>query len=265
MRVLACIPTKRQPAVFMENMDYVFRTCPAECEFLVINNGGNPQDFRPEVFGDRRVRVLHIPVNVGHAAAVNHGIYHLLSWGHDFFLLMDDDATILTPDWYPKCLALMDHDPRVGVVGGKILNPDGQTVQYARMRISTREITQHLDEPRHKEVLNRISRVVCCPAIFNFHRASCIRKVGYFDILFSPGQGDDIDYCTRICLQGFSCVYHGGIEILHRQYFSQDDPQRALYLAVSYYALKRKYNGYMALADKLDDEIEKTGRDIVLS
>ncbi len=262
MRVLACIVTKREPGVFLETMNRVLQSCP-DCEFLVINNGRSPADFPPDRFAGGRVAVYHIPVNVGHPCAVNFALHHVFSRDYEFFLLMDDDVTFLTDSWYSRCLALMALDPRIGVVGGKMLNPDGQTVQLACIQALPKVLTAHPGEPRHTKELDRTSRVIVVPSSFSFYRVEHMRRVGWFDILFTPGQFVDVDYCFRMWLAGFSCVYDGGIEVLHRQLFAQDDPRRALDVSVHYYAMEQKYKGFIRFAQTLEQQIEKMGREII--
>lgn len=263
MRLLVYIVTKRKPEVFLPCMQFVLRTC-NECNFLVLNNGGNPADFPQGLFSDPRCSVWHIPVNVGHPCGVNFGIYHAAVGNYEFFLKLDDDVTILTEDWYAKCLELMNHDSKIGIIGAKILNPDQQTIQWAYTRMYPHGWTFHRGEPRHTPELDRILRVNSVQSSFFFARMEYVRKVGYFDILFSPSQYEDADYCFRMWLQGYSTVYDGRVEIVHYDRASTDDPMRRLFSHVHAYAMDLKYNGLKRFALELENAIDKMGREIVL-
>ena len=131
MRLLACTVTHRPPELSRPSIEHVLRTCP-ECDLLIVNNGGNPNAYASHGPAEKRVTVIHLPTNVGHPAGAYFGIHLALSLGYEFFLLLDDDIQFLTTDWYQKCLDLMAFDPRIGVIGAKLLMPDQQKVHTAR-------------------------------------------------------------------------------------------------------------------------------------
>ncbi len=263
MRVLAYITTKRKPEVFLPCMEYVLKTCP-DADFFVLNNGQDPRDFPLELFKRPRVMLMQLPVNVGHPCGVNFGINFAVTQRYDYFFKLDDDVTILTQDWYAKCLQLMAHDSRIGIIGAKILNPDEQTIQWAYTRIYPTGWTFHRGEPRNKEELCRIYRVNSVQSSFFFVRVEHILKTGYFDLLFSPSQYEDADYCFRMWLQGFHSVYDGRIEIVHHDRASSDEPMRRLISNAHAYTMNLKYNGAIQFGLKLEAAIDQIGREIIL-
>jgi GT2 family glycosyltransferase len=93
-----------------------------------------------------------------------------------------------------------------------------------------------------------------------------IRRVGYFDVLFSPTQYGDADYSFRMWLAGYSCVYDGRIEIVHhfKAYQDKDDPMRQVYSMSHAYAIDLKYKGLMRFGLQLEEAIDRMGREITL-
>ena len=266
MRVLACTVTRRPPDVCRPSVEFVLNTCP-DCEFLIVNNGYDAREYTPQKFNNLpRLSILQIPVNVGHPGGINFGLQFAAMKGFDYFLLLDDDITFISADWYAKCQQLMAFDPRIGCIGAKVLNPDLATVQWGYTRISAQGWDFNMGQPRDKDIVNRILRgcmVQCC---FLFTRMEAIRKVGYFDLLFSPTQYEDADYSFRMWLEGYSCVYDGRIEIVHhfKVYQDKDDPMRRLHSEAHAYAIDRKYNGVLRFGLQLEEQIDRIGREIVL-
>jgi len=265
MRLLASTVTRRTPDVSRPSIEFVLRTCP-DCDFLLVNNGRDPREFPPDLIKDNRFHIMHIPVNVGHPGGINFAVQQAAARGYEFFLLLDDDITFLTPDWYRKCLELMAFDPQIGVIGAKIVNPDEKTIQWAYTQIGPKGWEFHRGLPRHTEALNRIYRVNSVQCIFFFVRVAHMQRVGYFDLLFSPTQYEDADYCFRMWLAGFSCVYDGRIEMAHhfQAYQAQDAPMRQLHSSAHAMAMDLKYNGCLRFGLALEEKIGQIGREIVL-
>jgi GT2 family glycosyltransferase len=73
------------------------------------------------------------------SALINRGLDHVDT---PYLLLLNDDVTVVTPDWIE---AMMEHAqrPEVGVVGAKLLYPDG-TLQHAGVVLGIYDGTAHL-------------------------------------------------------------------------------------------------------------------------
>ena len=264
MRLLVCIVTHRPPEICRPVIDFVLKTC-SESQVLLINNGRDPSDFPPcDTFLNPRVVIMHIYVNVGHTGGTNFGIKYAFEKGYDFFLKLDDDMRFITEDWYQKCIDLMNFDKDMGVIGAKVLNPDGKTVQQCCSRLFPSGLWYNFGEPREKLELQRIVRVSCIPSTFWFMRVEHMRKVGYMDLLFSPAQGDDTDYCWRMWQSGLSCVYDGRIEVVHYWQSQKEHPERNLWIRSHFAAQDLKYKGYFRFGLELEEHIDKLGREIVL-
>src|SRR5204862_7640529 len=97
-------------------------------ECIVIDNGSQNGDvglLRRE-FPD--LKMITNPTNVGFAKAVNQGIAQ--SRG-EYLLFINPDAFI-APGAIRSIVAFMDSRPEVGIVGPRILNPDGSIQGSAR-------------------------------------------------------------------------------------------------------------------------------------
>ena len=266
MQVLACTVTRRPPDVCRPSVEFVLNTCP-DCKFLIVNNGYDAREYTLEKFNSHpRLSILHIFVNVGHPGAINFGLQVAAMKGFDYFLLLDDDITFISTDWFAKCMQLMALDPKIGCIGAKVLNPDLRTVQWGFTRITPQGWDFSMGQPRETDLLNRTLRACMVQCCFLFCRMEAVRKVGQFDLLFSPTQYEDADYSFRMWLAGYSCVYDGRIEIVHhfKVYQDNDDPMRRLHSAAHGHALDLKYDGVLRFGLTLEGLIDKMGREIVL-
>lgn len=162
------------------------------------------------------VRVIANAVNRGFAAANNQG----LAVGKGEYLLMLNPDTVVPAGALSQLLAFADAHPEAGIVGPRLLNPDGTlqascrrfpTVQAAIIRhtflerllphaASTREyLMSEWDHQSPREV-DWVSGA--CMLI----RRSAWEQVGALDEGFYWGS-EDVDYCFRMHQAGWTVLY----------------------------------------------------------
>lgn len=90
-------------------------------EVMVVDNASS--DGSPAMVRKRfpEVHLVENRQNVGFAQANNQGIE--VSWGR-YVLLLNSDTRVC-PGSLQKTVCFMDEHPRAGIVGGRLLNPDG--------------------------------------------------------------------------------------------------------------------------------------------
>src|SRR5215207_6416065 len=93
--------------------------CDTEYEIVVVDNASRDQS-RAIVAGFPAARLIAADENWGFAGGVNRGV--AAARGRLIALLNPDAAP--APDWLQQIIAVLD-DPQIGVVGSKILGPDG--------------------------------------------------------------------------------------------------------------------------------------------
>ncbi|HOT98805.1 MAG TPA: glycosyltransferase [bacterium] len=200
-------------------------TANLDCEILVADN--NSMDGSAE-FVRRRfptVRLIANSENQGFARANNQAI--ALSRGRYICLINPD--TIVQEDTFTSLLAFFESHPRAGLLGCKILNPDG-TLQLAcrrsfptpwvaftkivglaavfpRSRLFGRYNLTYLDEETTCEV-EAIS------GSFMLLRREVVDQVGLLDDAFFM-YGEDLDYCFRVHSAGWKIYYVPETRIIH--------------------------------------------------
>ena len=184
------------------------RECtPEPVETIVIDNGS--QDETIAVARQAGVTSLITnPHNTGFAHAVNQGLHAAQS---DLFILLNQDI-VARPGWLAPILARMAAEADVGIVGCKLLYPDGQ-VQHAGGQLleSSLEGIHLRDDP---EPFTRLDYVT--GAAFAIRR-TCWQVVGDFDEGFAPAYFEDVDYCLRAAAAGWRVVYEPRAVLVHHE------------------------------------------------
>lgn len=203
----------------------IYRACiQLSFEIIVVDNSRD--EGLEELLEERFPLVRYIPVarNLGCAAGNNIGIKE--SKG-DYVIISNADITVL-----PKSLEVlydyMEKHEDVGVVGPRLLNPDGTlqesyyrfyqplTPVYRRLWIGKLPFAKkHIDAFLMKDIaVNGPTDVDSLMGAFMFARRSAVEKVGLFDERFFL-YFSDTDWCMRFWRAGYKVVYHGDTTLIH--------------------------------------------------
>lgn len=193
-----------------------------------------------------RVQLIENNNNVGYPAANNQGMM-LLGVNHReaskrprYVLLLNPDTEVPS-DAFANLVSYLDRNQEVGVVGPKLIMPDGKLDLACRRSFPTPEISFYrmsglsrifphsrqfgrynmtfLDEDQLSEV---DSVVGACMMV----RRSAIEKVGLMDERFWM-YGEDLDWAKRIKDAGWKVVYYPEVTVLHVKRASSRQNRRA--------------------------------------
>jgi hypothetical protein len=129
--------------------------------------------------------------------------------------MLNQDA-IPRPGWLAAMRAALS-DPTLGVAGGKLLYPDGKTVQHAGgIVLWPRAIPDHWGHREPDDGRWNATREVdyVTGAAWGFRRETW-SAVGELDEGFWPGYFEDTDYCLRVRREGWRIVYVPEAEAIH--------------------------------------------------
>jgi GT2 family glycosyltransferase len=107
-----------------------------DLEVIVVDNASRDESIHQlyaSFQGENKLTVLHNAKNLGFAVACNQG--SKVATG-DFLLYLNPDC-IIEPETLPVLLQYLQNDPRVGMVGGLILNADGSEQRGCRRSVPT--------------------------------------------------------------------------------------------------------------------------------
>lgn len=194
-------------------------------EIIVVDNASSDQsaDFVEENFPS--VKVIRNARNVGFARANNQAIKE--SSGQYVCLINPD--TVVQEDTFRVLLDFMSEHPQAGVVGCKILNPDGSlqlacrrsfptpwvaftkisglAMLFPRSRLFGRYNLTFLDP-------DEIAEVEAISGSFMLLRRQVINQVGMLDESFFM-YGEDLDWCYRISQSNWKIYYVPLTQIIH--------------------------------------------------
>lgn len=205
-------------SIAREDPEYVLET-------ILVDNASRPDDLDGLGETSPVFTLLRNAENVGFARATNQGI--AVARG-EFILLLNNDAE-LRPGALHSLVEAMEAGPRIGIVGPRVLNPDGSLqLSYARFPSALRWLAA-LPTPkefRHYERAGYESghRVEwlsgCCLLV----RRQMLEELGGLDEQFFFNF-EDIDLCKRAHDAGWRCWYAPSAQVMHYRGASSVTPE----------------------------------------
>ena len=226
-RVSVIVPSRLNGAVQLRCLlDVLARTAYPNYEMVVVVT----QRRRPDRAQRRAVRRLRAagPVRVVwlRRGTFNYSIANNVGAGRtrgELLCLLNDDVSTLQPDWLDRMTAVFS-DPVVGVVGAKLYYPD-MRVQHGGVIMGLAGLADHAHrflpqgEPGYmwRAVLDQEMSVVtgACMMV----RRTVFEQAGGLDPVF-PSGFNDVDFCLRVRVLGYSVVMAASVELVHHETLS---------------------------------------------
>lgn len=206
---------------------------------VIVSDNGSKDDSLARLsafFGnDERLIILRNGANLGFSVGCNKGWPHVVG---DYVLFINPDCVVPT-DALERMCKLMDEQPEVGMAGCLIRNPDGSEQAGCRRYVPTpwRSLVRvlrldHLfpNDPRFQTFnmqgtplpLHPVN-VEAISGAFMFVRQSAMEKVGPLDEHYFL-HCEDLDWCMRFTLAGYSILFVPDVEIMHLKGGSRASP-----------------------------------------
>ena len=210
--VSVIIPIYNKEKLTLECLASVARhTQNCSYEIIVIDDGSAPraQEILARVGG---LRYLRNQENLGFLRSCNRAAEEARG---RFLVFLNNDVQV-TSNWLSALLKVFSEYSDVGVVGPKVLFPDGR-LQEAGALIQSDASTQLIglfDDPALPKysITREVDYVSGCCLIVP---SALFRQLGGFDVAFAPGYCEDVDLCMRIRNQGLRIFYSSESVIIH--------------------------------------------------
>ncbi|MDA3925894.1 MAG: glycosyltransferase family 2 protein [Kiritimatiellae bacterium] len=197
--------------------------CEDSWEMIVVDNGstdGSKEwcDTELKALGKKHeipVTVLHNNSNIGCSTARNQAIE--VAKGR-YLVFADNDISPRTRNWMPAMRKLMDSDPKIGMVGPKMIYTwQPHPIQCAGVGISRRGHVCFIGrgESISNPQLNQQREAQCLISACLMIPAELIATHGGFDKAFHPVQFEDFDLCYRLREAGYTALYTPDVEMYH--------------------------------------------------
>ena len=204
-------------------------------KILIVDNASRDGSVgRARSLDAARVRVLRMKSNQGFASGVNAGMTYL---ARDRSRRPDDVVVLVNQDCFVRSdaigalLARLVSNSRIGVVGARILELDGRTLQHAGGFIGANGLTAHVGRGQPDSTLFWKARDVeyVTGALFAFRRSTW-EKIGPFDEAYRPVYFEEVDFCVRVRRARLRVVYEPAGVALHKEGSSSGGTNSALFL-----------------------------------
>ncbi|OBQ05010.1 MAG: glycosyltransferase [Anabaena sp. LE011-02] len=195
------------------------------CEIIVVDN--NSQDNSVDIIENQfpHIKLIKLPKNVGFGAGNNAGAK--VAKGEFLFLLNTD--IILTNNILPHLLGLMSENPDVGIIGPKLLFPDGSfQISFSpeigiKGEFAARKLHKDAENKSNLHIIEQdfqdIKEVDIVVGAAFFIRADLFNLLGGFDEKFFM-YFEESDLCQRVRNKGYKILYTPYISLIHIRGYS---------------------------------------------
>ena len=132
-----------------------------------------------------------------------------------YVVMLNNDALVL-PGWLDEMISVLESNPSVGLVGSKLVYPDGRLQECGGIVWRDGSAWNHgrLDDPRRPEH-NYLRGVDFVSGASIALPTPLWRRLGGFDELFVPAYAEDVDLAFRIRAQGLYTLVQPLSQVLH--------------------------------------------------
>jgi GT2 family glycosyltransferase/trans-aconitate methyltransferase len=222
------VPTKDQLPMLQRCVESLLeKTRYAHYELLIVDNHSETLEAREwlaavEQMGEAKVRVLRYPHPFNYSAINNMAAREARG---EYLVLLNNDTAIISENWLDE---LLNHAqrPEVGIVGAKLLYPDGR-IQHAGVILGLRGPAEHpfigepMDAPGFMNRLQVDQNYSAVTAACLMIRKSLYEEVGGLDEENFKVSYNDVDLCLKVGDLGYLTVWTAHAVVMHEGSVSQ--------------------------------------------
>ena len=180
-------------------------------EVIVVDDGSADAtaDFVPRMKG---IVYLRNETNAGFVGSCNRGAAKARG---EYLLFLNNDTSVKS-GWLDALLETFQLEPRAGLVGSKLLFPDGRLQEAGGIiwRDGSGWNYGKFDDPKKPEY-NYLRDVDYCSAACAMIPKSLFESIGGFDARYAPAYYEDTDLSFKIRQNGYKVLYQPLSEVIH--------------------------------------------------
>jgi GT2 family glycosyltransferase/SAM-dependent methyltransferase/glycosyltransferase involved in cell wall biosynthesis len=212
--VSVVIPTYGNWTYTRQCLESIELNLPATPFEVVVVDDASPDDSADRVAACPGVRLVRAPRNLGFVGACNLGAEHARG---ELVMFLNNDTEV-RPDWLDALVDVVETRPDVGLVGSKLVYPDGRLQEcggiiwadgtgwnYGRF--------QSPDAP----VYRTLREVDYCSGAALLVRHELFDRVGGFDQRFSPAYYEDTDLAFAVRAAGYRTMVQPESVVVHHE------------------------------------------------
>jgi GT2 family glycosyltransferase len=226
--ITVVIVTYNSAAHLRPTLEALFAQDHPSFEAILLDNASRDDSLAiAREYEPRGLRVIPGATNRGYAGGNNDAV---AAGRGRIVVLLNPDAALEAPGALRAIERAFDEQPGLGVLGAKLLAPDGRTILHMGGEIG---IPAHCrlfgrgqsDDGRWNQPLDVEFVVGACLAI----RRETWERLGGFDEFFNPAYYEDADLCARARRLGLRVVCDPSVRAIHHENVSTDYKSPAFY------------------------------------
>jgi GT2 family glycosyltransferase/glycosyltransferase involved in cell wall biosynthesis len=212
--VTIAVPTYGDPATTIDAVRRVLATVDRSRTRVVVVDDGSPPEFQERLKELRGVVLDLAPENAGFAASVNRAIE--AAGPADDLVVLNNDVLPFR-HWLERLQYAAYADERRGIVGPKLLYPDGRIQAAGSYRnLGAPEWFDHRYRFKRRDhgPANVQAAALALTGACMYVKRETLRKLGGLDAGY-PMAYEDVDYCLKAWESGLEVVYEPSAELTH--------------------------------------------------
>ena len=160
------------------------------------------------------IQIINNPINLGWVKNCNNAAHHAKG---KYMLLLNNDTEV-TEGWLSNLVEIAEGDDKVGVVGGKILYPDGRLQEAGSVMDAEGRGQSYgrFDDPARYEY-NYVKETDFITGVCLLIGKDIFLKMGGFDERYAPAFYEEFDLEFAIREAGYKIMYQPRAVIVHHQ------------------------------------------------
>ncbi|CAL99457.1 GT2 family glycosyltransferase [Saccharopolyspora erythraea NRRL 2338] len=181
---------------------------------VIVVDDASPDDSAAKLAACEGVRLVRAERNLGFIGACNLGAEHARG-EHLFFL--NNDAEV-TESWLDILVETMESDERIGLVGAKLVYPDGRLQECGGIVWADGNGWNYgRNGDAGAAEFNDVRDVDYCSGAAILVRAELFRGVGGFDTRYAPAYYEDTDLAFAVRARGYRTVVQPKAVVVHHE------------------------------------------------
>lgn len=193
------------------SIESVHSTVPFE---VIVVDDASPDDSAEKIAACTGVRLVRTPRNLGFIGACNLGAENARS---ELLLFLNNDTEV-TRGWLEALVETANSDDRIGLVGAKLVYPDGSLQEAGGIIWSDATGWNYgRNGDPNDQAVNVVRDVDYCSGAAILVRRDLFERVGGFDTRYAPAYYEDTDLAFAIRASGHRVVVQPSSVVVHHE------------------------------------------------